>query len=124
MISIKHKGNFKKTEQFLKNCWNMYDSGILDYYGRKGVAALSNATPVRTGLAANSWYYEIEKTNGGVKIIWSNSDIEGDCNVAILIQYGHGTRNGGYVRGIDYVNPAMRPIFDEIAEELMRGIRQ
>lgn len=94
--------------------------GILDKYGRRGVEALSNATPVDTGLTASSWYYEInrDEQNQTVTLSFNNSNVVDDwCNVAIILQYGHGTRNGGYVEGVDYINPALQPIFNKIADE-------
>lgn len=89
----------------------------LSKYGEMGVQALVEATPKRTGETANSWYYEILETPTGVSIVWNNSHVEkGYANIALLLQYGHGTRNGGYVQGIDYINPALAPIFEKIAK--------
>lgn len=123
MISVTAKGDFSKTNSYLEKISEIFRLGILDKYGRMGVDALSDATPVDTGLAASSWYYEVEHEKDGSKIIWSNSDVEGGCNVAILIQYGHGTRNGGYVVGRDFINPAMRPVFDKIAEDAWKEVK-
>ena len=81
------------------------------------MAALSSATPVRTGLTANSWYYEIEHQNGSVSITFNNSNVNKGVPIAIILQYGHGTRNGGWVQGRDYINPAIQPVFDRIAKE-------
>lgn len=94
----------------------------LERYGQEGVAALSSATPADTGLAANSWYYTVEVTKNGASITWSNSDVEGGFPVAVMIQYGHGTGTGGYVSGRDYINPAIVPIFDKIAESVWREV--
>lgn len=116
------KGDLRKTETFLNNCLELFDAGILNKYGKQGVEALSAATPVDTGRAASSWYYEIEKDKSGFKITWCNSDIENGCNVAILLQYGHATKSGGYVRGIDYINPALKPIFDNMIEDFSRRV--
>lgn len=120
MITVVAKGDFRKTEKFLERAKELFKSGLLDKYGRMGVSALSSASPNDTGRMANSWYYTIERDNEGVSIVWSNSDIENGVNVAVLVQYGHGTKNGGYVEGIDFVNPAMRPVFEEILDDLLR----
>lgn len=122
MITFKQKGDFKKMNSWLERLLEYINLGGLDKYGRRGVEALSNATPVKTGLAAHSWRYEIVRTNGCTSIEWHNDDIEGGYNVALLLQYGHGTRNGGYVVGIDYINPAIRPIFEEIAESAWKEV--
>lgn len=122
MITFEGKGDFKKTNSFFEKLLENFNVGALDKYGKLGVEALSAATPVDTGLAASSWYYKIEHDKGSSKIIWGNSDIEGGCNVAILVQYGHGTRNGGYVQGRDFINPAMRPVFDEIADKAWKEV--
>lgn len=117
MITFRQKGDFSKLTSFLEKAKEAVRIGDLDKYGREGVAALSSATPVRTGLTANSWYYEIEHQNGSVSIIFNNSNVNKGVPIAIILQYGHGTRNGGWVRGKDYINPAIQPIFDRIAKE-------
>jgi hypothetical protein len=122
MITITHKGNFSKTEKFLKKGFNRDYLTILEKYGREGVAALANATPIDSGETANSWGYKIDHYNGGATISWTNTSIVNGVSIAVLIQYGHGTRNGGYVQGRDYINPAIRPIFDKIANELWREV--
>jgi hypothetical protein len=115
MISVKASGSFKNTETFLNRSKN-FTLRQLDKYGREGVAALATATPVDTGKTAASWDYRIEKRDDRVTITWINSNVvDGNC-IAILLQYGHGTGNGGYVVGRDYINPALRPIFDRIAK--------
>jgi hypothetical protein len=115
MISVKTSGSFNNTESFLKRSKN-FSLSSLDQYGREGVAALAAATPVDTGKTAASWDYKIKKTDGSVTITFVNNNIvDGNC-IAILLQYGHGTRNGGYVVGRDYINPAIRPVFDKIAK--------
>lgn len=125
MISIKTKGNFKNIEKFFaKNKKQNFDQ-ILKMYGNIGVFALSMATPKRTGLTANSWDYEIEHTAGkSVKIYWKNTNLSDGIPVAVLIQYGHGTKNGGYVVGRDFINPAMGPIFDGIAEAIWKEVNK
>lgn len=123
MISFKTKGDWVKTKRFLKQLNKRQYLDILDHYGQEGVKALSSATPRRTGKTATSWSYHIEKTRGEAKIVWTNSNqtSQGD-SIAILLQYGHGTRNGGYVVGRDYINPAIRPIFDDIANKVWEEV--
>ena len=87
-----------------------------------GVDALAAATPVDTGKTAASWTYEIEKKNGSYSIVWLNTNVNKYVNIALILQYGHGTRNGGYVKGRDYINPAIQPIFDKIAEDAWREV--
>jgi len=122
MILLKHRGNFNNTERFLNKAAKANYLNTLNECGRKGVAALASATPKDSGLTADSWSYEIQSTTRSYKIVWRNSNIVDGIPVAILIQYGHGTRNGGYVQGRDYINPAMKPIFDKMAEELWREV--
>lgn len=117
MISISQKGDFSKLTGFLERMKNVIKIGDLDKYGREGVAALSAATPKESGLTANSWYYEIERSKDSVSISFHNSNISKGVPIAIILQYGHGTRNGGYVEGIDYINPAIQPLFNKIAED-------
>lgn len=131
-IIIKQKGDWKKTHKLLQKITGLDEKGaeahyasILNKYGQMGVDALKAATPVDSGLTANSWGYEIRTSRemGYYSIIWTNSHVEkGWANIAILLQYGHGTRNGGYVQGRDYINPAMRPIFDEIARKIWEEV--
>lgn len=122
MIKVEVDGDFRKTDRFFEKLLEVANIGVLDKYGRMGVSALSAATPQDTGLASSSWYYTIEHSKGSSTITWCNSDIEGGYNVAILIQYGHGTRNGGFVQGRDFINPAMRPVFDEIADSAWKEV--
>ena len=117
MITFRQKGDFSKLTSFLERAKEAVKLGNLDKYGREGVDALSSATPVRTGLTANSWYYEIEHQNGSVSITFNNSNVNKGVPIAIILQYGHGTRNGGWVQGRDYINPAIQPVFDRIANE-------
>lgn len=123
MISFKHKGNFKKANSYFEKLKEKVKVGDLDRFGRMGVEALRSATPVDTGETANSWYYEIVRENGKTAIEWHNSHIEGYCNIAVLLQYGHATQNGGYVVGRDYINPAIQPIFDDIANKAWKEVR-
>ncbi len=119
MIVFKHKGDFSKSKKFLKKAKRVGSiDALLNNYGQRGVAALASATPVDSGLTASSWFYTIERKNGNVSIVFSNSNVvAGWCNIAIVLQYGHGTGTGGWVEGRDYINPAIQPIFDELAKE-------
>lgn len=117
MITISQKGDFSKLSNYFERLKEVVKLGILDKYGRAGVEALSTATPTLTGETADSWGYKIERTENTVSIIFTNSNVTTDGTpIAILLQYGHATRNGGYVEGVDYINPAIVPIFEEIAE--------
>lgn len=122
MIKISHKGDFTKTTRFLKNAKMFDPRKVLDRYGRAGVAALSAATPVDTGLTAASWSYEITVSSGSYEIRFNNSNIQNGVPIAIILQYGHGTGTGGWVEGRDYINPAIQPIFDKIADEAWREV--
>ena len=122
MIKIRQKGDFKKLTSFLERAKESLDIGILDKYGRKGVAALSSATPIDTGLTASSWFYKIENKNGVAKIEFHNSNVQRGISIALILQYGHGTKNGGYVVGRDYINPAIQPVFDELAKNAWKEV--
>lgn len=122
MISIRHKGDFKKTEKLLKKSLGRNYRSILEKYAEQGVRALSSATPKDTGETAASWYYEIIQNEDGLSIVWQNSHVEKYVNIAIILQYGHATRNGGYVQGRDYINPALKPIFDKMAEAAWKEV--
>lgn len=122
MITFRHKGNFQKTTDFLRNAKTAIKIGVLDRYGREGVAALMSATPVDSGVTARSWYYTVSQKNGIAEIAFHNSNIQNGVPIAVIIQYGHGTRNGGWVVGRDYINPAIQPIFDRIVESLWREV--
>ena len=122
MISFRQKGDFSNLTNFLERTKRTVRLSDLDKYGREGVAALASATPVDTGLTANSWYYKIEIKEGSATISFHNSNIQNGVPIAIILQYGHGTNNGGWVEGIDYINPAIRPIFDAIANNVWRAV--
>lgn len=122
MIRVSSLGSFNKTLKFLDRLRNGDIYKDLDQYGRRGVAALSAATPQRTGKTAAAWTYQIERRRDGVTISWNNTNGRGRTKVAVLIQYGHGTGTGGYVSGRDYINPALRPVFDEIARDVWRKV--
>ena len=118
LITFEHKGDFSKTTKFLnKMLKGQYITAMLHKYGRRGVEALASATPVDTGLTASSWKYDVEEENGVYTILFSNTNLNDGENIAILLDRGHGTRNGGYVKGRNFIRPAIRPIFDQIAEE-------
>ena len=124
MIYFKNSGNFSNTERFLTRARQMDIKRVLAKYGPIGVNALASATPVDTGLTANSWNYSLITSRSSFSISWNNTNIKNGVPVVILIQYGHGTRGGGYVSGIDFINPAMKPIFDQISEEILREVSQ
>ena len=122
MISVKLKGNFDKTDRYFNKLLSRSFYKKLDYYGQMGVDALAMATPIDTGLTADSWGYKITQGEGHITITWTNSNRNKGVPIAIILQYGHGTATGGYVEGRDYINPAMRPIFDKIAEEAWKEV--
>lgn len=122
MITFKQKGDFSKLTSFLERAKNAVKIGNLDKYGKEGVAALSSATPIDSGLTASSWYYEIVNKNGSIILEFKNSNIQNGVPIAIILQYGHGTRNGGWVQGRDYINPAIQPLFDKIANEAWKEV--
>ena len=122
MIKFRQKGDFSKLTRYLEKVKEVVKLGDLDKYGREGVAALASATPVDTGLTASSWRYEIQHGNDSVSIAFYNDNIQNGVPIAIILQYGHGTRNGGYVQGRDYINPAIKPIFDKITEDAWKEV--
>lgn len=121
-VKFEVSGGFTKTERFLNRMKRREYLNVLDKFGRDGVQALRNATPVESGLTAESWDYEIKRTRDYVEIIWTNSNINDGVPIAIILQYGHGTGTGGYVQGRDYINPAIQPIFDKIAEKAWKVV--
>lgn len=122
MIKIKHRGDFSKTKRYLTHVEKKVKPTDLDRFGKAGVAALQSATPVSSGKTANSWHYEIKTTRNTSTISFCNSNIQNGVPIAIILQYGHGTRNGGWVQGRDYINPAIRPIFDSLSEEAWKEV--
>jgi hypothetical protein len=122
MIVIKHSGNFNKTEKFFNRATTRSYMSILKRYGEQGVRALAMATPVDTGLTAQSWGYKVNVYRGAFTISWTNSNTPNGVPIAIVLQYGHATRNGGYVQGRDYINPTLRPIFDSMTQEVWKEI--
>lgn len=121
-IKFEHKGNFSKTENFLNKLKRGDIYKNLDNLAKLGVNALREATPIDTGVTALSWEYEINVSSKAASITWINTNVNDGENIAILLQYGHGTGTGGYVRGRDYINPAMQPVFDKIAEEVWKEV--
>lgn len=122
MITFRQKGDFSKLTRYLERVKEAVKLGNLDKYGREGVAALASATPIESGKTASSWYYEIENSNGSATISFYNSNVNNGVPIAIILQYGHGTGTGGWVQGRDYINPAIQPVFDRIAEEAWREV--
>ena len=122
MITFKHRGNFEKTEKFFNRSKNNTYLNIFERYGREGVNALSSATPIDSGKTASSWDYKIKRTRFGVTISWINTNIVNGVPISIILQYGHGTRTGGYVQGRDYINPAIQPIFDKMSEAIWKEV--
>ena len=121
-LVIKHRGSFKKTTKFLHNILRFDYKTILARYGKQGVQALMDATPLDSGKTAEAWKYDIEEDSNGVSIVWSNENVNKGVNIAIILQYGHGTGTGGYVAGRDYINPALQSIFDEMAKTVWKEL--
>lgn len=124
MVSFKHRGNFNKIEKFFNRMSDETYLNKLAEYGQMGVDALASATPVDSGLTASCWEYEIEHTDTMTVISWLNTNVNKNVNIAIILQYGHGTGTGGYVQGRDYINPAIRPIFDAMANEAWKEVTE
>ena len=124
LISFKNSGNFDNLSKFLESMRMKKYLGVLNKFGEQGVSALRSSTPVDTGLTANSWSYNIDIESDHASIYFTNSNIHDGVNIAIILQYGHGTGTGGYVAGRDYINPAMRPIFDEMANAAWKEVQE
>lgn len=125
MISVRHHGSFTKTEKFLTKTLhlNFLIDNILHKYGQQGVEALAAATPVDSGLTANSWTYTIENTATGCRIVWENTNLgDGWFNIALSLNYGHGTGTGGYVEGIEYIDPALHDVFRHLADDAWKEV--
>ena len=122
MVYYVTRGSFDKTQRFLQNLSKLNIDAVLNANGQKGVAALAAATPQDSGRAKASWGFEVSSKGGVHKIVWTNSDIEHGFPVVIMLQYGHGTGTGGFVQGRDFINPAIRPVFDQIANEVWRAV--
>lgn len=122
VITFSHKGDFGKTDKFFHKVIERHYMNKLAAYGEKGVRALSAATPNDSGKTSDSWSYEITNGEGSLSVYWKNSNVNKGVNIAIILQYGHGTRNGGYVQGRDYINPAIQPIFEQMADEAWKEV--
>lgn len=122
IVEFEHRGDFKKLEKFLKSSAELGYEDILRRYGQLGVRALSAYTPYDTGKTASSWSYRIVRSKNEIRIQWLNSNINDGVNIAIILQYGHATRNGRFVQGVDYINPAIRPIFEDMANAVWREV--
>ena len=122
MISFRQKGDFSKLDHYFERVKEAAKIGVLDKYGQAGVSALSSATPVESGKTAGSWYYEIKRQNGSVALEFYNSNVNNGVPIAVILQFGHGTGTGGWVQGRDYINPAIQPIFDKIAEDAWKEV--
>lgn len=121
-VKFEVSGGFTKTERFLNRMKRREYLNVLDEFGRDGVQALRNATPVDSGATAEAWDYEIKRTRNYTEIVWTNSNVNDGVPIAVILQYGHGTGTGGYVQGRDYINPAIRPVFDKIAEKAWKVV--
>jgi len=122
MLVVEQKGDYKKLNNYFQKLLQFTHMSILDKYGKKGVEALKAATPVDTGTTANSWYYKIVQEKGTSRLVFSNTNVNNGVNIAIILQYGHATRNGAWVEGRDYINPALQPIFDELSKEIDKEV--
>lgn len=122
IVTFTHQGNFKKTDRFLHGLIGFHFARRMRHYGEKGVQALKAATPKDSGETAESWSYEIVEEPGRTALYWRNSHVVNGVNIALVLQYGHGTRNGGFVEGIDYIPPAIRPIFNQMAKEVWKEV--
>lgn len=122
MITFKHRGNFKSTEKYLKRLRKYDPTRVFKRYGQMGVDALASATPVESGTTSKSWGYKIIDNKDYCGIAWTNSNVVDGVQVAIVLQYGHATKTGGFVQGVDYINPAIRPVFDEIADAIWKEV--
>lgn len=121
-ISLHCSGDFANTERLLQKSLGRNYISVLEEYGRQGVQNLSAASPVDTGLMASSWRYEVTQSGSAVSLTFHNDDIENGCNVAILVQYGHATKNGYFIEGLDFINPALRPIFQSLADRAWKEV--
>lgn len=122
VIRFTHKGDFSKTTNFLKRAKKIVQTSVLEKYAKKGVEALASATPIDSGLTRNSWNYDIVNKSGSIVINFNNTNVNEGVPIAIILQYGHATDNGGWVEGRDYINPAIQPIFDEMVKDIWREV--
>lgn len=124
MITVTTSGSWRGTEAYLEHLRHGELFGVLEKYGARGAAALAAATPMDSGLTANSWSYQIKKTSGYFSVTWTNSNIQNGFPVAVMLQYGHGTGTGGYIQGRDYINPVVKPLFDQMLNELVGEVKR
>jgi hypothetical protein len=124
MVTFTTSGDLSKTKKFLNKMKSLLFNDVFDEIGLEGVLALSSNTPKNTGRLSSSWEYKVERDSNGATITWYNTDIEGGYNVAVLVQYGHGLKGGGYVSGVDFINPALRPVFDEFGRRIEEEIKR
>lgn len=124
MVTLTTSGDLSKTKKFLNKMKSLLFNDVFDEIGLEGVLALSSNTPKNTGRLSSSWEYKVERNSNGATITWYNTDIEGGYNVAVLVQYGHGLKGGGYVSGVDFINPALRPVFDEFGRRIEEEIKR
>lgn len=123
MISLDTRGDWSNTLNFFDKMLRQDYISAVEAQAQRGVEALMSATPVRSGLAASSWGYKIERGFGKTTISWTNSNINEGVNIAVILQYGHGTGTGGYINGVDYINPAIRPVFDDIVKQIEKAVK-
>ncbi|MBQ0141846.1 MAG: HK97 gp10 family phage protein [Prevotellaceae bacterium] len=123
-IVFKETGNFKKFDRYMEHLLNLAKLGSLDKYGKMGVEALKKNTPRDSGDTAESWGYVIERSHHDVKIVFTNSNVKNGVNIAVILQYGHATRNGGWVEGVDYINPSLQPVFEKILNDLEKEVKK
>lgn len=121
-IEIKHKGDFTKTTKYLKKMTTALEKGVFDEYGKLGVDELMMYTPMNTGVTASSWSYSIEQSDNSVRLEFYNDNVNDNVNIALILQYGHGTGTGGYVEGIDYINPALKPVFEAMVADIWKEV--
>lgn len=121
-VYFTHKGNFNKVEKYFNKLLNRDYLNVIDQYAQQGLAALRSATPKDSGRTADCWSYEIRSEIGATSLVFTNSNVNKGVNIAVILQYGHGTRNGGYVQGIDYINPALEPVFQQIADACFKEV--
>ena len=122
VVEFKHTGNFQKTDRFCHGLIGLHYAHKMKKYAARGVEALRENTPIDSGETAKAWSYEIVEEPGRTAIYWKNSHVENGVNIAVILRYGHGTRNGGFVEGVDYISPAIRPIFEQMADEAWKEV--
>ena len=122
LMDMNYHGTFNSSEKRLESMLNLFHIGKLDKYGRLGVKYLKEYTPKRTGLTSESWTYDVKRKSGGFEIIWKNTNIQNGEEIAMMLQYGHGTGTGGWVEGVDYINPALKDLFEKIEKDAKKEV--